>query len=291
MREDANMGRLIPKLIFDTSAINALANDGDVRAISEAICIAYEFVITETVLSEIVADPDEARRNHRLDVMKRLLMCGKCAMPFHWIIEEHAKAYQQNPKDYDWEKLNVRFLEAEHEIARQNFLHSLSAETLTHNRNAEDQFIALFATARPHFQKLFVDGKERPSLEEVANILVRKGGAHFEIAMDLYERAAGRRPSDGEIKDFVERCPPFKALIMALCFSQYDICIRRDNAPRLGKAGRQDMFSAVFLPYCKLFVTNDEGQYKALKMVADLSGLETTILMSEDFKRSLGLVG
>jgi rRNA-processing protein FCF1 len=67
------MERRIPKLIFDTSAINALAKEADVRGITEAICIAYHFGITETVLSEIVADPEGARRNTRLDVLKRLL--------------------------------------------------------------------------------------------------------------------------------------------------------------------------------------------------------------------------
>ena len=76
---------------------------------------------------------------------------------------------------------------------------------------------------------------------------------------------------------------------MALCFSQYDICIRKENAPRPGRAGRQDMFSSLFLPYCRVFVTNDEGQYKALKAVADLTGLETTIMMYPDFKS--GLIG
>jgi hypothetical protein len=106
-------------------------------------------------------------------------------MPFHWIIEAHAKAYEENPKDYEWKKLDVRFLEAEHEIARQQFLHSVSAETFAHNRQAEDEFKELFTTARPHFQKIFTDGRERPSLEEVAMILVREGGAYFEIAADL----------------------------------------------------------------------------------------------------------
>jgi len=288
VREDSGMAE-IPKLIFDTSAINELAKDADVRAITEGICVAYHVGITETVLSEIVADPDEARRNSRLDVLKRLLGCGECVMPFHRIIEAHAKAYQENPKEYDWRKLEVRFREAENEIARQEFLHTLSAETLAHNRKAEDDFSELFANARPHFQKIFEDGKERPSLAEVAKILVREGGAHFEIAADLYERAVGKRPSNDAIKDFVERCPPFKALIMALCFSQYDICIRKENAPRLGRAGRQDMFSSLFLPYCRVFVTNDEGQYKALKAVADLTGLETTIMMYPDFKS--GLIG
>src|SRR5262245_37439977 len=113
--------------------------------------------------SLIVADPDHARRNKLLDLLKRLLRCGKCMLPFHSVIVAHCKAYLENPNDYDWQKLDVRFREAEQEIARQEFLHSLSAETCTHNRQAEKQFSTLFASARPHFEKLFVDGTPRPS--------------------------------------------------------------------------------------------------------------------------------
>jgi hypothetical protein len=277
----------IPKLIVDTSAVNALEKDPEKNTIIEGLRLAYHVGITETVLSEIAADPDEPRRKAHLDLLKRFLGFGKCVMPFHWIIEAHAKAYLANPNAYEWQKLDVRFREGEEEIARQKFIHTVSEETLAHNRKAEQEYRGLFTRARTHFDEIFASGKERPALEEVANVLVAPGGAHFEIAADLFERATGKRPSNDEIKDFVERCPPFKALIMALCFSQYDLCIRGDNVQSLGKAGRQDMFSAVFLPYCKIFVTRDEGQHKALSEVAKMTGLETTILMYDDFKNRL----
>ena len=55
----------------------------------------------------------------------------------------------------------------------------------------------------------------------------------------------------------------------------------------LGKAGRYDMFSAVYLAYCRVFVTNDEGQFKALNEVAELLDRDVAILMYDDFKRGL----
>jgi len=183
----------------------------------------------------------------------------------------------------------VRFREAENEIARQEYMHTISEQTKQENRKADKDFRAIFTKARPAFDKILETGRERPSLQEVAKVLVAEGGAHFEIAADLVERATGKRPTNPEIKDFVERCPPFKALIVALCFSQYDICIRGENVESLGKAGRVDMFSAVFMPYCRVFVTNDDGQYKALREVAKLAGLDTSIMMYGDFK--MGLIG
>lgn len=47
------------------------------------------------------------------------------------------------------------------------------------------------------------------------------------------------------------------------------------------------MFSAVYLPYCKVFVTNDEGQLKALTAVAELMRREISIVMYDDFKSGL----
>src|SRR2546426_762133 len=119
----------LPKLIFDTSGINALAKDPDRKAIVEGLCIAYFVGITVTALSEILATPDEDDRKELLDVLKRLLACGQCVMPFNWIIEEHAKAYLANPAAYQWRDLIVRFREAENEIARQEYMHTLSEQT------------------------------------------------------------------------------------------------------------------------------------------------------------------
>jgi hypothetical protein len=182
----------------------------------------------------------------------------------------------------------VRFPAAEQEIVRQEIIHLVSEETKLSNRDSDKDFTQIFKTAKPAFQKLF-DSRtgQRPLLREVTDILLADGGAHLSIGASLVERATGTRPAGAEVKDFMERCPPFKALLVALCFSQYDRCIRGEREPSLGKAGRQDMFSAVYLPYCKVFVTNDEGQGKALVAVSDLMEQPASILMYDEFKANL----
>jgi hypothetical protein len=65
------------------------------------------------------------------------------------------------------------------------------------------------------------------------------------------------------------------------------MCIRDPRKASLGKAGRYDMFTAVYLPYCEVFVTNDPGQWKTLTAVADLTGSEMEILLYADFKANL----
>jgi hypothetical protein len=53
------------------------------------------------------------------------------------------------------------------------------------------------------------------------------------------------------------------------------------------KAGRLDLFSAAYLPYCDRFVTDDAGQYKALRLVADEARLPTDVCTYTDFRRGL----
>jgi hypothetical protein len=47
------------KLVFDTSAINALAADADLDVIIRSLGLAYHVGITETVLAEVVAHSAE----------------------------------------------------------------------------------------------------------------------------------------------------------------------------------------------------------------------------------------
>lgn len=274
----------LPRLIFDTSAVNALARDPDCEAILSGLGVAFRVGITETVISEVAAHPGESGRRSILNVLKRLLACGKCVMPYHWIIAEHAKAFVSNPASYDWRRLDVRFREGEVEIARQDFVHDLSEETLADQREVERQYGQIFSTAKPVFQKLLVGGDgERPALEVVVEALLGEGGAHRELGADLVERATGKRPTSESVKDLLDRCPPFRAVLTALCVSQYDRCIRADRTPTFGKAGRLDSLSATYLPYCEFFITNDNGQLKTLTTVNRLTEGRTIVERYSDF--------
>ncbi len=275
-----------PRLIFDTSAVNALARDADCEAILAGLGVAFRVGITETVIGEVAAHPDESGRRVILNVLKRLLAYGKCVMPFHWIIAEQAKAYASNPTSYDWRRLDVRFREAEVEIARQDFVHSLSEETRAEQRELATQYEQVFSMARPVFQELFVgrDG-ERPTLEIVVEVLLGEGGAHLELGADLVERATGKRPTSESVKNLLNRCPPLRALLTALCVSQYDRCIRADRTPTFGKAGRLDSLSATYLPYCEFFITNDNGQLTTLTTVNGLIAGKTIVERYSDFTR------
>ena len=230
------------KLIFDTSAVNALGLDPDIASMLKGLGLSYVIGITETVLAEIVATPDEEIRRGLLAVLDRLVHPGYCLMPYQWTIEHQAKAFDSDRSGFDWRKLHLRFLAGEVEITKQEFVHTISEETRMSNLQLEKAFKALFAQARPPFQKLFESGEERPSFRAVTEHLLADGGAYLSIGAGLMERATGKRPTESDVKEFIEACPPFKALLVALCFAQYDRCIRGENMPSLGRAGRNDMY-------------------------------------------------
>lgn len=60
--------------------------------------------------------------------------------------------------------------------------------------------------------------------------------------------------------------------------------------PKSYRAGAADIFSAVYLPYCSKFVTHDDRQLNALRLVAihgNLEGVE--VLSYQEFHDSLAL--
>ena len=275
------------KLIFDTSAVNKLAAEVNCGAIIHALGLLYRILMTETAISEIAATRDETRRKALLDVVKRLLAHGDCIMPFNGIIEEQAKAYQRDSAGYDWKRLDLRLPALGEEVARQEFIHDMSEQIRTEMRERETQFVDIFRDAKREFPSRFDSGQPRPSIREVTEEMMGEGGAHRKTGAGIFERATGTRITTDQVGNFIERCPPFRALLVALCFSQYDRCIRAEQQPSLGKAGRNDMFSAVYLSCCEIFVTNDNGHCRAMKIVADLTRLDTTVLMYEEFKSGL----
>ena len=283
---------MIGKLIFDTSGINALADDPDYLKLLAGLRYAYLVGVTETVIAEIAANSEDSRRIQLLGIVERLLKCGMCVNPFHVIIEDQAKAYLADREAYEWRRVNVRFLEAEGEVVRQKIIHQVSEQTRETLRQLDKGFREIFSDAKPAFQSLF-EGRngDRPSLKEVTDRLLGEGGAHRDIAINLFELGTGTRLTHEEINDFTERCLPFKALLVALCFSQYDRCIRPDRQESLGKASRLDMFSATYLPYCRVFVTDDDGQLKALRNVGEMIRLETDVLLYAHFKAKLFGIG
>src|SRR5579863_1448996 len=109
-----------PVLIFDTSAINKLADDPHSSSLGAGIRSAFFTRFTETNISEIVATANESRRDHLLNSVQSLMSHAHCVHPYQWIIDQQAAMFDKSPLHFDWRKLNIRFLGCEDEIVRRN---------------------------------------------------------------------------------------------------------------------------------------------------------------------------
>lgn len=114
------------------------------------------------------------------------------------------------------------------------------------------------------------------------------GGAFWGFGQGLYERVAKGRPNEETIRRFVADCPPFHALLMAICVAQYDLAIREEDGKK-PSSHRNDLFMAVYLPYCDQFVSDDRGQQTRLREIVSLCNLTTRVRWYREFRDSFSL--
>ncbi|MGH9438471.1 MAG: hypothetical protein ACRD22_11400 [Terriglobia bacterium] len=210
-------------------------------------------------------------------------------MPFNWITEQQAISYFRDPAAYHWEYLDIRCKACEIELAQQKFIHTLNLETLRTFQRLRNEFDQTLERMRPVFREAFglKEFDSAPRFEDVAPRLLSKEGAQFRLGIDYIADTVKFEPDAKQVRDFMERCPPFSAMLIALTVALYDRCIRRETDAWIGKAGREDVLSASYLPYCDRFVTNDVGQAKMLEFLSSMTGLNTEVITYAEFKRGL----
>jgi hypothetical protein len=74
---------------------------------------------------------------------------------------------------------------------------------------------------------------------------------------------------------------------MGTVIAHYQYALPRGSEKAEFAAGRNDLFMAVYLPYCNVFVTDDVGQQNALRAMAQEVGLGVKILNYPDFRAGL----
>lgn len=274
-----------PILTFDTSGINCLADDADSSVLIAGLRSGFYVRLTFTSVSEIIATTCGERRRVLLGVCRRLLASGDCIGPQNEVLTNLIAQFEEAPS-FNWATVPVRLREAENEIARQeNFSEELSEKEREEAREQASKFEGVYADAKPHFDDLFAAGTERPaSVSELVARLQVDGGAFWTLARDLFRRVAESPAEGATIQRFVEQCPPFHALLVALCAAQYDRCVRPPGTGPSLRAGRADTLMSVCLPYCNQFVTNDPRQLECFREVVSICGLDVVVRSYQEFR-------
>lgn len=285
----------IPIITFDTRAHNRLVEDGP---LSEPIYAALQsglfFRFAALSLEELQACPDPTTR------AALFASCGRlqhgqmdCIYPHNELITRLVKYHHENPATFDWKTVDVRGREYEQAIRTREFIgdEALAADQWRAQKDAQKAYRQMFANLRPELEKVFEAHGEVPPAtlgEAIARLQSGEGRLIWGMGKLLYDRAAETDASEATIKQFMDVCPPFRALIYAMLMSWYDLGVRDPHIGEKFKAGRNDLFMSVYLPYCDMFVTDEKyrEQEKCLREVVALAGLETRVLSYDDFCNS-----
>lgn len=276
----------VPIVTFDTSAHNRLA-DGSVssRQSRERINSQLWFRFAGLSVEELYAT-SRAENREALFASCRGLQCGpsECLLPPNKLTEQLVLAHQNDPRNFDWKVVDVRWPRCEEAIRDPAFFDD--AETSQGQREFQKDRKRLgkedLVDLRPKIQAIFEAHGETPptSFRPAMSRLERvgAGGSVMYAARQLYDHAARPSVDDVVIQEFMGRCPPFRALVYAIFVPWYNTAVRDYFAGEKLSAGYNDLFMSLYLPYCDWFVTDDGAQEKSLREVAAHAGLETEIL-------------
>ena len=276
-------------ICFDTSTINKLEDDGSLsEPMMAALASGFYSRLTAMCLDEILSTPKPERRDALFARCARLLSSGECIWPPHVIIQMLVSAHFNDPARFEWGRIDMRAPAYGSSIIGRETPTDLSAVQRQEQSNLQDRFEKLWAGLRPKLDAIFAkEPQKRPqNLAETLAIIRADGGLLWGFGQRLYETVTNSRPSEADIKLFMNACPPFRAAVYGwLVLGSYDRCIRLPGAGPSYGANRNELMMSVYLPYCHRFVSAERyrTQERCLREVAAAAAIDCEVLSYEDF--------
>jgi hypothetical protein len=286
----------IPIVSFDTSAHNRLVKDG---ACSEAVMAGIKsrffFRFAALSIEELVATPDVALREAFFDSCARLQEGpNDCLWPQNELMRLLTAAHFQNPATFDWTTVDVRATAYEDALRRRDFVKDQELATAQGQdfKYRKTSYKQTFSKPRLHIQEIFAKHGEKPPAtlrESISRLQSADTALIWTMGKWIYDRGADADANEATVKQFMDACPSFRALVYAMLMSWYNFSVRDPNFGEKFSAGANDQFMSVYLPYCHKFVTAETNgeQEKCLREIVFLASLQTEILSYDDFRNSL----
>jgi hypothetical protein len=283
-------------LSLDCSAINRLTETKESAVMIAAIKTAYFVRLTATNVDEIIATPKNKiiiiagkkrkKRDALLNVCGTLLSVGECIFPHHWISDSLVRDYEKHRKS-GWRSLPLQSRDYENLIVRPELVNKLSVEQRNFGKRAQKKFAKTFDGLGRKLERLFKKGivKRPASFTELLSILQVPKGAFWHIAAVFYKHGSKRKPSEAKLRKFIKVCPPFHAFVLSVVMAEYGYSVRPPDALGSYRCERSDLLSALYLPYCDIFITDDKGQLRCLPEIAAASNMSVEILRYKDFRK------
>jgi hypothetical protein len=284
-----------PVVSFDTTVHNRTFKDGATQsdAVLAGLKSGYFVRSTGLALEELVGTPDSSMRSGLLATAGRFQSGpGDCLLPQNELLRLLILAHHTAPDRFDWKAVNVSTSEYARAFSDRAFVDdALSTEQRNHLNQAKKEFEAPFSALRPKLEEIFERHGEAPPLtfKEVLPRIQGEGGLVWVFGKRLYDQAAGTDVSEATIRQFMEVCPPFRAVVYAFLLAWYDRSLRDRHLAEKFRAGRINLFMAIYLPYCDQFITAEiyGEQEKCLREVVSAAELTTMVRSYDDFCNSM----
>lgn len=286
-----------PVLIFDTSVYNRMLRDGArSNDIIAALRAGYFMRIAGLSIEEVCATRDTSKRSAIMEwVNKSQAGPGDYLLPQNEILRLLIAAYERGPLRFDWRAVNVSSLGCAQEIARRNFVNDdvLAEAQFQSLKHSKEEFEGVWSRLRPKLEGVIQrHGKTAPiRFQEVLPMVEAEGGLLWSFGQGLYSRVATGDASEATVRDFMAKCPPFRAIAYAYLLTWFDRALGDRHKRERYTAGRVDMFIAIYLPYCDQFISaeNHGMQERCLREVARAAHLLAEVRSYNDFCSSLTL--
>jgi hypothetical protein len=283
----------LPIVSFDTSAHNRLFKDGSrSEAVLAGIKTGLFFRFAGLGIEELVSTSDPVKRAALFTYCARLQDGPTdCLYLQNELIRLLVVEHFKNPSTFNWTTVDVRGWEYEDAIRLRYFVSDQELATVQYQelKSRQKNYKQMFSSLRPELRKVFDAHREAlPATlrEALSRLQSGEGRLIWGMGKLLYDRGAETDASEATVRQFMEVCPPFRALIYAMLMSWYNFSVRDPNVGERFNAGGNDQFMSIYLPYCDKFVTADGEQEKSLREIVFLAGLETKVLSYDDFCNS-----
>ena len=163
----------------------------------------------------------------------------------------------------------------------------MAADSFQWHQDREDWFGGMHRELREAYAPVFKKYQnDRPrSASFMVRYFIERAPQYWDMLLiPIYERQTGYRPSHEEFERFLKRVPSWKMFWFARIYALYRRAIRPKGYGKKN-AGINDLDTAIYLPFCDWFVTNDARQRRALRVVNAVNPRGTKI-MSYDALRA-----
>ena len=147
----------------------------------------------------------------------------------------------------------------------------MNRESWRWHADREDGFDEMYAGLREELRDgvftQFPDSRPRSAAALIRYFIGKREDYYDTFLITVFERQTGTKPSHAEFSRFLDRVPAWSIFWIARLYSMYRRSVQLQRYGKRSNAGLHDLDSSIYLPFCDLFITGDDAQRRALRVL------------------------